>query len=217
MGETYLKGTYMTTTNELKENTYKHSNKLTSEAIAWIERHKALAEAGYTQYQFNLTYFPNLKSAKGHTSEEVQKKFTDLYLYKFCRYYLFDGDKNWTSNSHELQPYLDVFEEAHEHGAIFRPHLNEGAWKQYQFSDRLHHHGIISVHPMHVEKMNDLVGKKNPLNPYSNHVMTSHVGLVYDSGWTTYILKDQDKFIGTSLHYGPKNLEFPPKLYPQMH
>jgi len=207
----------MTTINKQEELDCKHSNRLTREKTAWIDRHHALERAGYIPYQFNVTYLPNLKSAKGHTSEEVMKKFISLYLYKFCRYYLFDGDKNWARNSHELQPYMDVFEEAHEHGAVFRPHLNEGAWRQYQFSDRLHHHGIISVHPMHVEKMDALVGQKNPLNQFSAHVMTSHVGRVQDKGWTTYILKDQYRFAGTSLHFGPRNLEFPPKLYYPVH
>ena len=204
----------MTTTQQSR---YKYNMSIERERNAWIERNQTLKEIGYTQYQFNVTYLPNLKSAKGHTSEILEKNFKKLYFHNFSRYFLFDGDKNWTKNSHELQPYLDVFEEAHEHGAIFRPHLNEGAWKQYQFSDRLHHHGIISVHPIHVEKMNSLVGVKNALNPFSDRVMTSQVGLVQDSGWTTYILKDQHKYAGTSLHFGPKNLEFPPKLYPLVH
>ena len=64
-----------THTNKLEELDWKHSNKLTREKTAWIDRHHALEKSGYIPYQFNVTYLPNLKSAKGHTSEEVMKKW----------------------------------------------------------------------------------------------------------------------------------------------
>jgi hypothetical protein len=127
------------------------------------------------------------------------------------RYYLFDGSKNWATKFNEYQPYIDVFEEAHEHPALHRPHLDEQVWKAYQYSDRLHHHAMVSVHPMHVEKMNALLGE-NTLNRFNKRaIMTSCVD-VADIGWIGYIMKCQHKFAGTSLQFGPKDVDFPPCL-----
>jgi ribosomal protein L33 len=209
----YMKGnTYMNTKNvmnELARINYKHYDSLTREKVAWMDRHLELEEAGYVGYALTVTYLPNPKSPKGHNTKTLERHFKKLYFHNLVRYQLFDGHSRWTSRFHEYQPYIDVFQEAHEHAAIYRPHLDERVWKEFEFSERLHHHAVMYVHPMHAEKMNALIGD-NTLNKFNPRaVMTSHVALAKNIGWTGYSLKCHHKFHDSSMHFGPENLDFP--------
>ena len=202
----------MTTENvmtELARINYQHYDTLTRETIAWMDRHLTLIDAGYIAYALTVTYLPNMKSAKGHTTSAIQTRFKKLYFHNFIRHYIFDGCSKWAKHFNAYQPYIDIFEEAHEHGAIHRPHLDEQVWKEYQFSNRLHHHAIMYVHPMHVEKMDKLIGENTLKQFNEDAVMTSCIKRVRDIGWTGYSLKCQHRYTASSMHFGPQGLDFP--------
>ena len=188
---------------ELARINYQYMHTLTDEKVEMMHRHMVFVEHGYKAYAITVTFLPHLKSAKGHTPEAIKRMMINLYLHQLVRDYLFDGHGNWAEKFSEWQPFAHFYMEEHEHGATHRPYLDNKVLKQYQFAERLHYHGIMFVDPMHVEKMDKLLGE-DTLIQFHRGVMSSKIEPVFDIGWTGYQMKFQHKYSDRGLNFGHK-------------
>jgi hypothetical protein len=195
--------------NELEKINYPYTDSLTRECIETMNRQLIFRENEYVGYDVTVTFIPHRKMPEGHKTETIQKQMKRLYLYGIVRAHLFEGDSRWAKNYHDYQPFSEFFMEEHAQKAVACPHYEGKIFKNFQFPERKHYHGILNVHPEMVERMDALLGE-NTLNDFGEGVMTSLIRRVRDIGWIGYMMKDHQKYSNTNLNFGP-NLSKPRK------
>ncbi len=150
-----------------------------------------------TLFHMTITYKPF--ENKVYSEKIVNDFFINFYTKKFLPYLL--NTKNIHTNAKKsIQPITLAFVDEHEPKPIPGTH---------QFSEKLHHHVILAVHPDTLEKMNELIGENTFTNPtfhskFSSKIMTSDLKEC-DAARLLYASK--------MLKYYPDFLLFPDKFH----
>lgn len=136
------------------------------------QRRLALTEmmSGYTHddnyalYHLTLTYKPYSDQSYGES--DINSFYKSFYTKYFLPYLFMSRNYNRSNNRYK-QPICFSFIDEHGH----KPNDRK------IFSDRLHTHSIIAVHPDHINRINDLVGTDTiPTDrEYTNKIMTSNL------------------------------------------
>jgi hypothetical protein len=117
-----------------------------------------------TLFHLVLTYKPF--QDRTYTEQSVNKFFTKFYLRYFLPYLL--GTKNYhRDSSRSFQPICLAFVDEHESLPIIS--------SSHEYAARLHHHAILAVHHVHLERMNELIGTNTLVGKFSYKIMTSFV------------------------------------------
>ncbi len=145
-----------------------------------------------------LTYKPF--QDKTYSEHSINKFFTKFYLRYFLPY-LF-GHKNYHRNSNrQFQPICFAFIDEHEPIPTRIPITNDLAIIEY--SERLHHHAILAIHPDHLDQMNTLIGTNTLVGKFSYKVMTSYI---------RPCSADTLKYASKMMHKYPEYLIFPDRM-----
>lgn len=129
----------------------------------WTEwMHLKKHQENRTLFHMTVTYKPFKDIV--YSEKIVNDFFINFYVKNFLPYLL--NTRNIHTNAKKsIQPITLAFVDEHESKLIPGTH---------KFSEKLHHHAILAVHPDHLEKMNNLIGEDTFADPiFSSKIMTS--------------------------------------------
>ena len=150
--------------DELDNTREKYINR---ELKAYIESIYAEYLKGMKLYAFTVTYTPN---DEAHSFDKtIKNRFKKFYLHEFLTKIHFNNNE-WTKKFNKLQPAVVLFVEDHESKAVTME--DEYGITRTSFPERLHHHGIMAVHPDFVSRLEPYIGV-NTLNHLCKGIMTT--------------------------------------------
>lgn len=174
--------------------TWKRTNKINTDSrIALVDHLYKKELEGRTLYHLVLTYKPY--GDRDYSESDCNKFFKTFYLQKFLPYLL--GSRNFNrDNKRHLQPecYAFIDEHAHKPKIIWKPKPYGELEPRGEFADRLHHHGILAIHPDTKESMDKMLGENTfSNNGFSQKIMTSYLRKC-DPMCLLYASKCMDKY-----------------------
>lgn len=169
-------------------------NKLSRLTKGWMSRCLELQQQDYTLYGITVTYKPLRQGLHDWSPEALNKNFKHLFIHRFFRYHLFDGDKRWFEHHHDQVPYMFAFMDDNDGEHEWGPHLRHGTFGCYEFPEQKHHHAIMAVHPCHVKLMEAVLGK-NTLLDHCPSALSSYVERA-DISWVMSGNRRRAKYAG---------------------
>ena len=141
-----------------------------NQQLSYLNYFQNHIDEGRHLFHLTVTYKPF--QHREYKSQDINKFFTNFYVKLFLPLILKTRNIH-TKYKRSIQPITFTFIDEGSHSSMIKV-KEDGGYLYNVFSDRLHHHAILSIHPTTIESLIEYVGINTfPKSKFSAKIMTT--------------------------------------------